>query len=494
MLAGVTLEMYANLFAGTADVDAQLLFALSTFESACRFFDVSCYGTRSEFQKLMLQKAKDFMEKNCTMKSVERDLGSLELVEYASSRLLQLNSMLKSNAIEERYLGARRSVLNRIQMAWNVLNLYGATVLCDTDSIIDESSVHQSCSSCCISMDNSAFALVRNGFLVLGNVATGECISLHVDSFTESKPYAKADADLSLYAGRCGMRPCVVDATVADGCLCLLILFSVSASGTHSSFIHARLFKVEGFSFKSVSTDHSNELVEVNAMPLLLVGSCFPFIVSVPKFVLTSSRASDLLHVFAIQRDRHRPQLYRISLSQNTAHMCELHFDCPACAGIEWGSFEYLSSAIVQRPSRPQDLWVLFRIKASVSMKKQAKLWRFGLQSVDSTSRSTAADGRERLGEVQSSCMDSMETTSLASALVDEVCLDIPVEVHQGPIDLWQVHLTNHGLGIGVSTPDGHIYHVIKTNEVSFQTQKIETPFFTGDRSLLQATFVRLQV
>ena len=50
-------------------------------------------------------------------------------------------------------------------------------------------------------------------------------------------------------------------------------------------------------------------------------------------------------------------------------------------------------------------------------------------------------------------------------------------------VDLWQMCLTNYGLGVGLASPDGHFYQVVKSGEDAkeFDIAKVESPFFAAD-------------
>jgi hypothetical protein len=78
------------------DIDRYLLHALSNFASACKFFNFSSRATCSEFQNRTLQEARRHMEK-MGMTS-QRDIGTLEVAEFAAYRLLSLSAHLNSQA------------------------------------------------------------------------------------------------------------------------------------------------------------------------------------------------------------------------------------------------------------------------------------------------------------------------------------------------------------------------------------------------------------
>ena len=82
------------------DIDRCLLHALSNFASACKFFDFSSRSTCSEFQNRTLQEARRHMEQ-FGMTS-QRDIGALEVLEYAAHRLLSLSAHLNSQAESKR--------------------------------------------------------------------------------------------------------------------------------------------------------------------------------------------------------------------------------------------------------------------------------------------------------------------------------------------------------------------------------------------------------
>jgi uncharacterized protein (DUF934 family) len=59
---------------------------------------------------------------------------------------------------------------------------------------------------------------------------------------------------------------------------------------------------------------------------------------------------------------------------------------------------------------------------------------------------------------------------------------------------LWELCLTNYGLGVGVASPEGHFYHVVKSDLDALAFRKVESPFFADGRSLSYAKYVRLLV
>jgi hypothetical protein len=82
------------------DIDRYLLHALSNFASACKFFDFSSRSTCSEFQNRALQEARRHMEQFGM--TCQRDIGALEVLEYAAHRLLSLSAHLNSQAESKR--------------------------------------------------------------------------------------------------------------------------------------------------------------------------------------------------------------------------------------------------------------------------------------------------------------------------------------------------------------------------------------------------------
>jgi hypothetical protein len=471
----LTLEILQHICSSAIDVDVHILHSLSSFASSCKFFDVSISHLRSEFQNCMLQETRKHMEN--FIKPFRRDVSSLELVEYTAFRLLCLHARLHSHPISSRVgKSSLDSALKRVQAAWNVVNLYATIVMSDLDGMPTKDyphSVQKSCSAFCV--HGGVFVLARNGFFVMGNANSGKCISLNLDGFTKSDP-----AESCQFAATSGFRPCVVDAKFVQGSLHLIILTSPESERGN---VVARLFRVDGISIESDDLAQPVILRSISSVSLC-VGFCFPFNVSIPRFVTKSSRTSQYLHIFAIDRAHPNPRILSVSLPDGAIQSCELNFptDLPTRI-IEWGTFEYLSSALVQRPSqqlrqmtagvvtnsaRPlphQDFWVLCRVKVLSSVK--VLLWRFALGKIEST---------------------------IAATLVDEEGLEIPNQDLQGPIDLWDLCLTNHGLGVGVTSPEGHFYHVIKTDSDRTLLAKIESPFFDSERELPCAKYVRPQV
>jgi hypothetical protein len=470
----LTLEMLQNICHSTFDIDVHLLHVLSSFASACKFFDVSDPGSRSEFQSRMLQDTKNHMEN--FMKSLRRDVGSLELVEHAAFRLLSLNSMLHSHPIIARVdKKPLESVLNRVQAAWNVVNLYATTVLSDPDGMSSKDvpySLQRSSSAFCV--HNGVFAFARNGFLVIGKASTGKCISLNLDGFTKSDPI-----DSCQFVATSGFRPCVVDAKFLESNLYIMILTSPESDPGN---VLARIFKVDGISFGSDVLVQSVQFHSISPLSLC-VGSYFPFNVFVPRFVTKPPRTTRYLHVFAVVRGHSNPHIFSVSLLHGTVQCCELNFPTITSAPrIQWGTFEYISSALVQRPPQRsrqvtagsvtdaleqqsyQDLWILCRVKVLSTLK--VLLWRFALGKSDST---------------------------IASALVDEEGLEIPNQDQHGNADLWELCMTNHGLGVGVASPEGHFYHVVKNDSGVTVTARIESPFFDAERTCPSAKYVSSQ-
>ncbi len=82
------------------DIDRYILHALSNFASACKFFNFSSRATCSEFQNRTLHEARRHMEK-MGMTS-QRDIGALEVAEFAAYRLLSLSAHLNSPAEAKR--------------------------------------------------------------------------------------------------------------------------------------------------------------------------------------------------------------------------------------------------------------------------------------------------------------------------------------------------------------------------------------------------------
>jgi hypothetical protein len=468
--------------------DPHLLHVLRSFASACKFFDLSSPGNRSELQSAILQEAGRHINGLCKS-SFARDPGPLELVEYSAFRLLRLHVQLKTQQsqlkLDDKADKAKSQllecVLQRVQAAWNALNLYGATVLVDTDGEIAASqprSIHQNCAAFCISTDNKAFALVRNGFFVLGLVEGGNCISLD------------ATVLATLSANCFCARPCVVDAKFVKGNLYLLILTMPKAAADPRSLhyhqhkhdmIEARILEVnvshilevKEISKSDAPTTGSNCLSKYPnfrhlqgaalATPIS-VGSYFPFCAFVPKFVTTYfAGMSEQLHVLAMGPENRQLQIYSVSIPSNVLQdRYPLHFPSQIPGKvILWHTFQHLSSAIVQRPGLPsRDLWVLCSLGMQDETTRQQleciKLWRFSLQESDS---------------------------KMAAFLVGEG-LDVPKTTTPGktntdPIDLWQICLTCRGFGVGVLSPGGHFYDVIKVDAESTAVAECKwTPSF----------------
>jgi hypothetical protein len=457
----LTPEMLQTVCSSAFDLDVHLLHALSNFTSACKFFDVSFPASLSTYQQRMVQETQKHMEN--FIKPFRRDVGSLELVEYASFRLLCLNALLLSHPLSSRLEKQIESVSKRVQAAWNVINLYGTTVLFDCDGMPTKDpwqSVQRSCCAFCVC--DGVFALARNGFFVIGKADTGQCISLKVDGFTKSDA-----AESGRFVPASGLRPCVVDAKFVESSLYLMILTSPAS---HVTNVIAHIFKVDGISFASDEMVHSVSLRKVSREPFH-VGTCFPFNVFIPKFVAKPPRMTQYMHVFAIECIHRNPRIHSVSLADSSAQSCELNFQTRT-PQIDLGTFEFLSSAIVQRPSQQQmsqDLWVLCRgrgIKLE-SASTKVLLWRFALGKSGST---------------------------ITSTLVEEVGLEIPRQDQQGPPHLWELCLTNYGLGVGVASPEGHFYHVVKSDLDALAFRKVESPFFADGRSLSYAKYVRLLV
>jgi hypothetical protein len=283
-----------------------------------------------------------------------------------------------------------------------------------------------------------------------------------VDGFTKSDA-----AESGRFVPASGLRPCVVDAKFVESSLYLMILTSPAS---HVTNVIAHIFKVDGISFASDEMVHSVSLRKVSREPFH-VGTCFPFNVFIPKFVAKPPRMTQYMHVFAIECIHRNPRIHSVSLADSTAQSCELNFQTRT-PQIDLGTFEFLSSAIVQRPSQQQmsqDLWVLCRgrgIKLE-SASTKVLLWRFALGKSGST---------------------------ITSTLVEEVGLEIPRQDQQGPPHLWELCLTNYGLGVGVASPEGHFYHVVKSDLDALAFRKVESPFFADGRSLSYAKYVRLLV
>jgi hypothetical protein len=375
-----------------------------------------------------------------------------------------------------------------------VINLYGATLLCDTDgaprsfdavgavtadlfhSVQQDPphSIQQNSTAFCVK--NGGFVLVRNGFIVIGETKSGKCTSLQLDELTKSVPAAP-----SLFNS--DFRPCVVDAKFVESSLYLMILTSPPASHERAYGIFARIVKVDKVSFELNKDGEMEpllplrrELIEPNT---LLVGewpfgsalnSRTAFRVSIPKFVSKPPRWTKHLHVFAVSPAQLTPVILSVSLSDYTCHGCKLQGLTPT------GYWEYLSSVILQRPGQFfQDFWLLCRAMVSSSLK--LKLCHFGLQK---------------------------SSSAMSIFFVGEEELDITAEfrptIHQkhlpATVDLWQMCLTNYGLGVGLASPDGHFYQVVKSGEDAkeFDIAKVESPFFADGFALPHAKYVSMHV
>ena len=365
-----------------------------------------------------------------------------------------------------------------------MISLYGATLFCDSDGAprsFDAAgalsadlfhsihSIQQNSTAFCV--QNGGFVLVRNGFIVIGETKSGKCTSLQLDELTKSV----SDAP-SLFNS--DFRPCVVDAKFVGSSLYLMMLTSPPASHELAYGIFARIVKVDKVSFGLKDGEMEPLLPmrkELIPPDKLLVGewpfgpmlnSRTAFRVSIPKFVSKPPRWTKHLHVFAVSPAQSTPSVFSVSLSDYTVHECALQGPTPT------GFCEYLSSVILQRPKQDfQDFWLLCRAMVSSSLK--LKLCHFGLEKSN-------------------------------IFFVGEEELDIPAEFRPtvlkkhlpAPVDLWQMYLTNYGLGVGVASPNGHFYHVVKSDEESkeFGISKVESPFFADGHALPHTKYVSRHV
>jgi hypothetical protein len=462
-------------------LDPDLLHALRSFASACKFFDVSSPDSRSELQSIMLQEARRHMKDVCK-RSLDRDAGSLELVEYSAFRLLRLNVLIKKQhqAAKDKLAKSQlESVLNRIQAAWDVVNLYGTTVLMDKDGeacddkpdgeACDNHSNHQNCTAFCVSEDNSVFALVRNGFFVLGFVEDGKCLSLDAAGVLEE---FKPQTGVSSESANCFCaRPSVVDAKFVNNTLYLLILTMLTARDDSLNNVVARILEVKEFS----KPDSLMSGLQVKALesPQIFVGTYFPFCVCVPKFVKTKDLSKQLL-VFAIERQfvgEKRVEVAQSVIRSVIPDKASIKVPFPShdrkYGKIDWSKFEYLASVIVQRQAAARDLWVLCRVR--IADQQRVKLWRFSLLEQQQQQQQVFY----RVGE---------------GLDIDPV----PGETFSGPIDLWQICLTYRGLGVGVVSPGGHFYDVIYDEHEMKVVECQWTSFFFDSVARRHAKYVCL--
>ena len=337
-----------------------------------------------------------------------RDCGSVELVEYAAFRLLRLRNAL---ALQK---PPHRQILKIVEVAWDVVNLYGCTVLVDSLGIYLST---QHSNSFCIC--DEKFVLVRNGFFVIGSAETGECRSHILTSAVGSsnpEPFKSV------------LRPCVVDAIFVGGSLYIIALLSPETS---DKSVFGGVFKIH----KDDSPEKPPVLLHVLPSP---VGKWFPFLVLVPKFVIKPPKWTKYLHVFALGEEV--PCIYRLSTS-NPPEPNPPHARLELPSGLE--RLEYLSLAMLAKEKRVT-LYILIRHGG-----EQVRLFRFVVQ--------TNPQGSELFKIV--------EETGL------KICDD-----KEENVCMWQFCLTNHGQGVGVASPQGDFYR-LKAPDGLIVLQKIESPF-----------------
>jgi hypothetical protein len=409
-------EVVLSVCKGADVLDVRLLHALSTFASACKFFDVAPHAARSPgktFQETMLDEAARHMQK--FIPSFSRDCGSVELVEYAVFRLLRLRSALHKSPQDQ--------ILKIVEVAWDVVNLYGCTVL------VDSFGIHlctQHFNSFCIC--DGKFVLVRNGFFVTGSAKTGECRShLLSSALVSSSPEPFKSI----------LRPCVVDATFVEESLYIIALLSPEADNAVKA-VYAGIFKIDK------AHPPGDPPVLLHALPWP-VGKCFPYIVVVPKFVIKPPKWTKYLHVFACGQEV--PCIYRLSTVKTQTSppdVLECRLELP-----EFRSrLEYLSFAMLpcvekgfKKPNRVI-LWILIRHGEEV------KLFRFAVVT--------------RGSELISGFVHPLK-----------ICDD-----EEENLGTWQLCLTNHGEGVGVASSQGDFYRLIAADVGGFpKLEKIKSPF-----------------
>jgi hypothetical protein len=412
-------ETLLTVCKGADVLDVRLLHALSSFASACKFFDVATHAAPSPektFQERMLEEAARHMQK--FIPSFSRDCGSVELVEYAVFRLLRLRSALHKSPQDQ--------ILKIVEVAWDVVNLYGCTVL------VDSFGIHlctQHFNSFCIC--DEKFVLVRNGFFVIGSAKTGECRShLLSSALISSNPEPFKSV----------LRPCVVDAIFVKGSLYIIALLSPEADNAVKP-VYAGIFKIH--------QDDPPVLLHTLPSP---VGKCFPFLVVVPKFVIKPAKWTKYLLVFACGQEV--PCIYRLSTSvdtekpKNPLDVVECRLELPELSS----RLEYLSFAMLKGKKGLVILWILIRhlSERHGEKVKEVKLFRFALR--------TNEQGSELRSQI-------VEMNGL------KICDD-----EEENVGMWQLCLTNHGEGVGVASPQGDFYRLIATGG-SIQLEQIKSPF-----------------
>ena len=64
---------------------------------------------------------------------------------------------------------------------------------------------------------------------------------------------------------------------------------------------------------------------------------------------------------------------------------------------------------------------------------------------------------------------------------VEKDVVDLALNVSEkcrAPFDLWNLCLTNHGLGVGVASPDGDFYRVIQNDDSKITARCLASPFY----------------